>query len=106
MGVTLWINTGKEETIEFGPTFPAYEAFAALAEVAGGWSEFVAECPDLSGLMSACESQEDAPPEWLADARTQARRFLIGHSNLPADAATMLRSLADPPEPSMGKRDS
>lgn len=79
MSVTLWINTEKEETIELATTMSCYAAFAEMARIAG--DEWITEYEALAGVLSACEDQEDVPPDWLKDMRSQAHRFLANHGD-------------------------
>jgi hypothetical protein len=95
MGVTLWLDTEREETIELGGTFACYRAFAEMAKVAGGWDAWVSDYPDLAGVLDQCETQEDADPLWLADVKRQARTFLEAHEQrLSEDARNLLDNLA------------
>ena len=93
MSVTLWIDTEREETIELGGTLVVYKAFADMARAAG--KRWKTDFADLSGVLSQCEDQTDADPEWLADVRRQAK-LLLGHyeHHLSADAQGILQQLA------------
>lgn len=73
MSVTLWLDTASERTIELGATLAVYEAFSEMTHAAG--AKWQSEYPDLAGVLSQCESQEDADPDWLASVREQATRF-------------------------------
>lgn len=92
MSVTLWIDTAKDSALELGQTFACYEAFAEMARAAGeSWADY----PDLAGVLTQCETQEDADPEWLAAARGQAAAFLKRHGGgLGRDARNLLANLA------------
>jgi hypothetical protein len=75
MGVTLWLDTEAEETLELGPTFPCYTAFAEMARASGAaWGRDYA---DLGGVLTQCEDQADAPVPWLASVGEQAGKFLL-----------------------------
>lgn len=87
MSVTLWIDTDREETVELGPTLAVYGAFAEMVRAVGGDEERQSAWPDLSGVLSQCESQEDADPAWLADVAKQASRLLRTHGNDLSDLA-------------------
>jgi hypothetical protein len=98
MGVTLWIDTEADETIELGATMPCYAAFAEMERVAGKkeWARFDA----LSGVLSACEDQEDVPADWLAEVREQAAQFLEEYaSHLKPDTQQLLKELAGDVKP-------
>lgn len=75
MSATLWIDTEADETVELGGTIPFYGAFAKMQKIAGGMDDY----PDLFGVMTQVELQEDADPDWLADVRDQATTFLDKH---------------------------
>lgn len=93
MTATLWLDTEKEETIELGGTMQLYRAFADMAHAAGPAA--YEDYPDLFGVVTQVETQEDADPEWLADARKQAAVFLSRHGEaLTPDARAVLVSLA------------
>lgn len=106
MGMTLWIDSDAEETVELGGTLAALHAFAELATAAGGDAAWVGDWPALSGVTNQCETQEDADPEWLAEVREEAARFRGEHADaLSAEAVDILDALAgseggagDPPE--------
>ena len=74
MGVTLWLDTDQEETVELGGTLPVYAAFAEMARVAG--SSWETDYSDLAGVLTQCENQEDADPQWLDAVRTQVSILL------------------------------
>jgi hypothetical protein len=74
MTATLWLDTVSERTIELGGTLQLYEAFSSMAAAAGGW--YLVKWPDLFGVVTQVESQEDADPEWLDDMRREAAAFL------------------------------
>lgn len=88
MSVTLWIDTPTEKTIELGPTLATYQAFAEMSRAADdAWqSEFA----DLAGVLTQCESQEDADPSWLSDVQRQAAQFLARHGDDISDYAHRL----------------
>ncbi len=93
MGVTLWLDTEREETIELGQTFACYAAFAEMVHAAG--DAWLRDFPDLAGVLTQCETQEDADREWLADVKRQARVFLEVHEKrLSEDARNLLDNLA------------
>src|SRR4051794_38687319 len=92
MTMTLWIDTEKEETIELGATLACYKAFAEMGRVAGGaWQT---DYEALAGVLSQCEDQEDADPDWLADVRKQAKQFLADHNGISEEAQAILGQLA------------
>jgi hypothetical protein len=94
MGVTLWIDTSAETTVDLGGTLACYKSFADMARVAGDEWEKTYEA--LAGVLSQCEDQSDADPEWLADMRDQAGAFLARYRDGLDDAAVeILRTLAD-----------
>jgi hypothetical protein len=74
MTATLWLDTVSERTIELGGTLQLYEAFSSMAAAAGGG--YLVKWPDLFGVVTQVESQEDADPEWLDDMRREAAAFL------------------------------
>jgi hypothetical protein len=93
MAVTLWIDSAAEESVELGPTFPCYAAFAEMARAAGG--DWRSRYADLSGVLTQCEDQADADPDWLASVRSQAASFLREFGGrLGEDARGVLRELA------------
>ncbi len=79
MSVTLWIDTPTEKTIELGPTLATYRAFSEMQSAAG--AAWQAEYADLAGVLTQCEDQEDADPEWLADVQSQAAQFLKSYGD-------------------------
>lgn len=88
MSVTLWLDTPADEAVELGPTLPTYLAFAELGRAAGpAWRD---DYPDLSGVLTQCETQEDADPAWLAGVRAQAAALLRRHGPELSDAAHRL----------------
>lgn len=98
MSVTLWLDTEREETIEIGATLPTYAAFAKMASAAG--DAWFTDYPDLSGVLTQCESQEDADPTWLADVRKQAGQMLDRHaSGIGDDAVQILQQLIGEEKP-------
>jgi hypothetical protein len=73
MTATLWIDTDNEETLELGGTLPLYSAFAEMEKAAGpGCLE---DYPALFAVVPYVESQDDAPPDYLADLAAEARAF-------------------------------
>lgn len=95
MSVTLWLDTAREQTVELGPTLPVYAAFAEMARAVGpAWRTTY---PDLAGVLTQCETQDDADPSWLAGVRTQARLFLQRSPRLSPSAREILSLLADTP---------
>lgn len=100
MSVTLWLDTAAEQTIELGPTLPAYRAFAEMTRATGGFGAWQQRYPNLSGVLTQCETQEDAAPEWLAGVRAEAKAFLAQFGGqLGADANAILSQLAGQPSP-------
>lgn len=96
MSVTLWIDTKADKTLELGPTLPVYKAFAELAHVVGE-DDWLSEYPALSGVLSQCESQEDADPVWLNQVSGQANHFLRQYRpRLSRDALVLLEKLTKP----------
>lgn len=93
MSVTLWVDTDADETIELGPTLPCYAAFAHMARVAG--DEWESEYGALAGVLTQCELQDDADPDWLADMRRQAGEYLARFGDaLTGDERDILTELA------------
>jgi predicted RNase H-like HicB family nuclease len=74
VSATLWINTEHEITVELGGALQLYQAFSDMAKAAG--DGYLKQWPDLFGVISQVETQEDAPEGWLIDMRTEAREFL------------------------------
>lgn len=96
MTATLWLDSAAGRSLELGPTLPLYAALADMRRAAG--PGFFAEWPDLGGLVSQVESQADADPGWLADARAQAAAFLRRHRGaLAARTVRVLEALAGAP---------
>lgn len=91
MTVTLWIDTDSEETIELGPTIACYQSFAELRHKVPA---FTRDFPALYGVLTQCENQEDADPEWLADVRAEARRLLATREDLSEHTTWILGLLA------------
>ena len=91
MTVTIWLDTDAEETIELGATLPFYQAWAEIVSARG--DSFSDDYPDLAGVASQCEDQEDADPEWLADVRLQAADMLKEHGADLSDRAQAILSL-------------
>jgi hypothetical protein len=89
--VTLWLDTGEEETIELGATLPFYQAWAEI--VRAGGKSFSDDYPDLAGVVSQCEDQEDADPDWLQDVRLQATNMLKEQGDSLSDRARAILSL-------------
>lgn len=91
--MSIWINTEKDEALELGQTLACYEAFAEMANAAHGyWSD---DYPALSGVLTQCETQEDADPEWLQDVASEAKEFAAQHGHeLSQDARNLLANLA------------
>jgi hypothetical protein len=77
MSATLWIDTETEETIELGGAMQLYAAFTEMSRAAG--ADWERDYPELSGVVSQVEDQEDADPEWLKGAQKQAHDFLRDH---------------------------
>ena len=74
MSVTLWIDESQDQTVELGPTLEVYRAMADLQHLAGrDWRK---KYGALAGVLTQCERQEDADPDWLAEVREQAADFL------------------------------
>lgn len=93
MSVTLWLDTESEKTVELGPTLPCYHAFAEMAHTAG--PSWATAWPHLSGVLTQCELQEDAPPDWLAGMKKEAAAFLKRFGDkLGEGARTILGQLA------------
>lgn len=92
MSVTLWVSSARAETIELGPTIPCYQAFAELRRLVPA---FARDYPALDGVLTQCESQEDAGKEWLADVRAEAAQLLAAAGTaLSAPARAVLLALA------------
>lgn len=100
MSVTLWIDSKREETIELGATLACYQAFSELRHKVPA---FARDYAALDGVLTQCEWQEDAPPDWLADVRVEARRLLASASEgLSPDTLRILELLAGSEEPDDG----
>jgi hypothetical protein len=80
---TLWIDTDKEETIELGGTFHLYGAFAEMERVAG--PKALTDWPSLFAVVPWVESQEDAPPDYLANLGREAREFFARYGDKLSD---------------------
>lgn len=94
MSATLWLDTAAEKTVELGGTVQLYEAFAEMAKSAG--PDYLDDWPDLFGVVTQVETQEDAPPDWLADVREQAKRFLREYrGGLGGNAVAVLKALSE-----------
>jgi hypothetical protein len=89
--VTLWLDTDAEETIDLGATLPFYQAWTEI--VRAGGDSFSKDYPDLAGVVSQCEDQEDADPDWLQDVRLQAANMLKEHGDSLSDRAQAILSL-------------
>jgi hypothetical protein len=74
MTATLWLDTPADETLELGGTLQLYAAFAEMAHLAG--EGYLENWPDLFGVLTQVELQEDADSDWLVDVRAQASQFL------------------------------
>lgn len=90
MTATLWLDTEKELTVELGGTQQLYRAFADMAKACGPGC--YTEYPDLFGVVSQVESQEDADPEWLADVRKQASAFMAKYPGVATDVLKLLEA--------------
>jgi hypothetical protein len=93
VSVTLWIDTDADETVELGPTLLTYKAFAELKRAAG--PRWETDYPDLAGVLTQCETQEDADPRWLIGVRRQAAALLrTAGARLSPDARDLAETLA------------
>ena len=94
MSATLWIDTDKDEAIDLGPTLPFYAAFARMGRIEGARRD----CPELFGVVTACELQEDVDPGWLRKAQRQAGDFLRRHGKqLDERSRAILQALQEHP---------
>ena len=82
MSMDLWI--GADSTIDLGPTFEAYAAFAEVARVAGKDNAALAELYAVPGFV---ETQEEVAANYLAAVRAQASVVLKKHGKLLGDHA-------------------
>jgi hypothetical protein len=94
MGVTLWIDTTKDDGLELGGTIPVYQAFTEMQRLVGQ-QRWQMQYPALGGVLTQCEWQRDADPDWLAEVRRQAQKMLDRHrEGLSQDAQNLLANLA------------
>jgi hypothetical protein len=98
MTATIWVDTDRDETIELGPTLPMYKIFSNITRVAGGSKVMQRDYPDLYGVPTATETQDDVPSDWLEDVHSQALEFLNKHGNddsLEQDSKDLLDTLIE-----------
>jgi hypothetical protein len=101
MTATLWLDYAHDKYIPQGGTLKLYQAFANMADAAG--PDYLQRWPDLFGVVTQVEWQEDADPEWFADMRREASDFLDAYEDqLSPEAVFILKQLSGAPydEPS------
>jgi len=92
MSATLWLDTDAGKTVDLGGTIQMYQAFGEMQDLAG--EGYMGAWPALWGVSTQVESQDDAHPEWLAEVRDEAARFLSQHGGkLSANARWILGQL-------------